>query len=207
MQTYKTGRTNVALSTTALAVWILNAVLYAVVVCLIFYYVVAPTFEAQDVFTAGTSVFVGLCMSLQAKVAFFHHQWAWPQVFVMALSILGMFVYFLAVSVIFDDYWHIAQAVYASGIYWLFAMFFMPIVAVFIDWFGYYGKLLFCPTDEMLYREFEHHLSFNALQMLTCMRPEPRDISTSERLSEQYGIEHMYPATAHVKPPLPTVDL
>jgi hypothetical protein len=34
-------------------------------------------------------------------------------------------------------------------------MFFMPITAIFIDWIGYFGKMLFRPTEEQLYREME----------------------------------------------------
>jgi hypothetical protein len=169
LQTYSTGRTNVALTTSALGVWILNAILYAIMICLIFYYAVAPTFEEMGLYVAGTTFFVGLCMSLQAKVAFFHHQWAWPQVLMMVISIVGMFLYFLMISASFNDYYYVAQTVYSSGIFWLFGMFFMPIVAIYIDWIGYYCKMLFWPTREMLYREFEHADEFNDVQQLRCL--------------------------------------
>lgn len=194
LQTYKTGRTNVALTTTALGIWILNAILYAIIVCLIFYYAVAPTFEEMGLYVAGTTVFVGLCMSLQAKVAFFHHQWAWPQILVMTISVLGMLLYFLMIAVSFSDYYFVAQRVYASGIFWLFGMFFMPIVAIFIDWIGYYGKMVLMPTDEMLYREIEHEEEFNSLNNLTCIRGPASTPLSSEQISEQLGIDAYYPA-------------
>lgn len=182
LQTYSTGRTNVALSTTALGIWILNATLYAIVVSLVFYLAVAPTFEEQGLYVAGTTVFVGLCMSLQAKVAFFHHQWSWPHFLVMFISVGGMFLYFLMIAVSFDDYYYVAHHVYASGIFWLFGFFLMPIITIFIDWTGYYTKLLFLPTNEMLYREFMLAEKFNNLHMLTCLdtRANRRPLSSEK---------------------------
>jgi hypothetical protein len=182
----------VALQTSALMVWIFNAIMYAVVVCLIMYYAIAPSFEDMGIYTAGTIVFTGLCMSLQAKVAFFHHQWAWPQILVMFISVFGMLLYFLMIAVGQDDYWGVAQWVYGKGLFWLIAMFFMPIVAVYVDWLGYYTKLLFWPTDEMLYREFEHAATFDDNAMLNCINGPGVHIRSSEKLSEQYGIELFY---------------
>lgn len=183
-----------ALTTTALAIWILNAILYAIMVCLIFYYAVAPTFEDEGLYVAGTTVFVGLCMSLQAKVAFFHHQWAWPQILVMTISVVGMFLYFVMIAVSFSDYYYVAHHVYGSGIFWLFGVFFMPIVAIFIDWIGYYGKMITFPTAEMLYREMEHEEEFNSLNNLTCVRGPAKTPLSSEQISEQLGIDAYYPA-------------
>lgn len=158
-----------SLTTTALAIWILNAVFYAIVVSLVYYYAVAPSFEDQGLYVAGTTVFVGLCNSLQAKVAFFHHQWAWPHYLVMFISVGGMLLYFLMVAVSFDDYYYVAHHVYGTSLFWLFGFFFMPMVAIFIDWIGYYGKMLLMPTQEMLFREFEHSEEFNNLHMMTCL--------------------------------------
>lgn len=181
-QTYSTGRTNVALSTTALAIWILNAVLYAIVVSLVYYLALAPTFQEQGLYVAGTTVFVGLCMSLQAKVAFFHHQWAWPHYLVMFISVGGMFLYFLMIAVAFDDYYYVAHHVYASGLFWLFGFFLMPIITIFIDWVGYFGKMLTLPTNEMLYREFMLAEKFNNLHMMTCLdtRANRRPLSSEK---------------------------
>jgi len=178
-QTYKTGRANVLLSTSALSVWILNAMMYATVICLVFNYALRDTFQDTGLYEMGTSAFVGLCMSLQAKVAFFHHQWAYPQICAMAISILGMIVYLLLVAVTFTDYWYVAQFVFASGIFWLVAMFFMPLTAIFIDWVGYFGKMLFRPTEEQLYREMELEHEFNSANMLTCLKPQPKAAHSS----------------------------
>ncbi len=186
MKTYSSGRTNVSLTTTALAIWILNAVFYAIVVSLVYYYAVAPSFEDQGLYVAGTTVFVGLCNSLQAKVAFFHHQWAWPHYLVMFISVGGMLLYFLMVAVSFDDYYYVAHHVYGTGLFWLFGFFFMPVVAIFIDLIGYYGKMLVMPTQEMLFREFEHAEEFNNLQMMTCLngRTNRRPLSCEKQTND-----------------------
>ena len=57
-----------ALGTTALAIWILNAIFYAILVCLIFYYAVAPSFQDQGLYTAGTTVFVGELLRIKLLV-------------------------------------------------------------------------------------------------------------------------------------------
>lgn len=168
-QTYSTGRNNTALVVKAIAVWILNAILYAVVICLMFYYAVAPTFYYYGLYVAGTTVFVGMVMALQLKVAFFHHQWAWPQVTMMCISVFGMIVYFLLVAISVNDYYYVAQHVYEEGVFWLFGMFTVPIAVAMIDWIGYYGKVMFLPTDEMLFREVEHAEEFGPVATLTCL--------------------------------------
>lgn len=154
-QTYSTGKTNSLLTTEAIMVWIFNAIMYAIVLCLTFYNVVAPTFEDMGLYVAGTTVFVGLCMALQLKVAFFHHQWAYPQVTVMFISILGMFLYFLVIAQSTDDYYYVSNVTYEQGIFWFFGFFSAPLFVIYIDVIGHFLKYFFLPTREMLYRECE----------------------------------------------------
>lgn len=117
--------------------------------------VVAPTFEYYGLYVTGTTVFVGLCMALQAKVAFFHHQWAYPHLIAMFISVAGMFVYFLIIASVEDDYWNVAAMTYQQPIFWFFGFFSVPLFAIFIDWIEYFIQLFFRPTREMLYRELE----------------------------------------------------
>ena len=49
-QTYITGQRNVYLRPASLAIWILNAIEYAVVICLIVYYVTNKTFMVESFF-------------------------------------------------------------------------------------------------------------------------------------------------------------
>jgi len=53
LQTYSTGRTNVLLTMVSILQWIGNAMMYAVVVCLMSYNVLFPTFYNLDLYRAG----------------------------------------------------------------------------------------------------------------------------------------------------------
>jgi hypothetical protein len=75
------------------------------------------------------------------------------------------------------------------GVFWLFGVFFVPLAAIFIDWIEFFGKMLFKPTDTMLFREFELEDKFNNLQMLTCISGPGVHHPTSEQISNELGIE------------------
>lgn len=152
-QVYLTGKSNKLLKLQAIAVWIFNAVVYAVVISLLFFLSAAPTFNTYGIYEAGTVIFVGLCNTLQMKVAFFHHQWAYPNVAVMIISVGGMLIYFLIIAVTTYEYYYIANDVYELGMFWFYGFFSVPIFTVFIDWIGYYCYMFFWPTTEMLYRD------------------------------------------------------
>ena len=158
-QTYATGRTNVYLHVGAIALWIFNALLYATVICLLFYYVVQSSFEDYSLFSMGTTVFVGACNSLQLKVMFLHHQWSALQVFIMFLSIGGMLAYLAIISqfsVNLYEYYETGYALLSENpLFWFYGFFTVPAFVVFIDIFGYDLYFFFRPTREMLYREVE----------------------------------------------------
>jgi magnesium-transporting ATPase (P-type) len=156
LQTYATGKEDRLIDIVAIGTWIFNAVIYAIVICLISYYTLASTFT-QDwgLYEAGTLVFVGLVLSLQAKVAFLHHQWAWPHVLIMFISLLMMYIGYIILTVGEYDYYYDAIMAYSTGIFWFFGCFSIPLFAIMIDWVGYYTRLIFYPTQEMLYRELD----------------------------------------------------
>lgn len=158
--TYSTGTENVYLTPKALGIWILNAIYYAILLCLIYFYVVGPTFEQWGVFEMGTTIFFGMCLALQAKVAFLHHQWTWPQVVLMIISNLGMIIWFVIISVTYDDFYYVAQNIYATGIFWFYGFFSGPLITVLVDVVGHYGMWFFFPSKEMMFREFEHRKEF-----------------------------------------------
>lgn len=152
-QVYNTGKTNSLLKPMYIAGWIFNAVVYAVVLNMLVFYVAAPTFEEWAVYPAGLLIFTALCNSLQMKVAFFHHQWAWVNWLTFAISLFGMLVFFLVISAAEYDFYYIANYVYLQGFYWFYAFFTVPLFVVFIDWFLYYTRMIFFPTNQMLYEE------------------------------------------------------
>ena len=135
--------------------WIWNAMLYAVVLCVIYYLVMAPSFLTFDVYSAGTTLFVGMVLSLQLKVSFFYHQWAYPQVASMSFSVVAMFLFFLLIANAVDDYWYIATWCYSQGLFWFFGFFSGPLFAFLVDVIGYSLYKFFWPSKEMIAREVE----------------------------------------------------
>lgn len=154
-QVYSTGRTNVLLNVASIMQWIVNAMAYATVVCLMSYLVLFPTFYHMGLYMAGTVVMIGLVLALQAKVAFFHHQWSSPHFYSMAFSFCGMFLYYMLIAVAVDDYWGEATMAYAQPVLWLWSLLTVPLAAIFIDWAAYFTRYALFPTQEMLYRECE----------------------------------------------------
>eukprot|EP01032_Pedospumella_encystans_P015770 gene15770-18021_t len=150
-QTYSTGRTNVLLNIGSILQWIGNAMMYAVVVCLMSYNVLFPTFYFLDLYTAGTIVMIGLVIALQFKVMFFHHQWSSYQIHSMLFSFYAMFLFYMLIAASVDDYWNYAIMTYNEPITWLWGLFTVPFTAVFIDWFAYFSRYFLFPTQEMIY--------------------------------------------------------
>ena len=154
-QVYSTGRTNALLNVPSILQWIVNAMLYTVVVCLIYYYCIYVSFYDTGLYVAGTSIMVGLILSLQYKVMFFHHQWARPHVYAMLFSVFGMFLYYLLIEAAVPDFAGEAMNMYSLGVFWLMSVFTVPIAAIHIDWLYHFIRYFFCPTNEMLFREME----------------------------------------------------
>ena len=120
-----------------------------------------PTYaNSWGLYDTGTMVFTGLCNALQLKVAFFHHQWAWPNIFVMAISVGGMLLYFYILSAVELDFLNVANHLYnAEPIFWFFGFFTIPFIVIYIDVIGYYTKVVFMPTEEMVFKEIEVEVS------------------------------------------------
>lgn len=58
-QVYSTSKTNAYLTVQSIFMWIVNAIIYAVVICLLYYYSAAPNFLNLDLYFSGTIVFFG----------------------------------------------------------------------------------------------------------------------------------------------------
>ena len=147
------------LDTFAVGSWILNAWIVAVIICLIYYYALQPNFESYDLYTFGTSVFMGLSLALQAKVAFLHHQWAYPQALAMFLSILAMFLFVYILSAASDSdtggFYGIATIMYEDPLFWFYSCLVVPIAVILLDVLAHLVYYFFIPTDEMMYREID----------------------------------------------------
>ena len=167
-QVYSTGRTNALLNVPSILQWIINAMLYAVVVCLIYYYCIYVSFYDTGLYVAGTSIMVGLILSLQYKVMFFHHQWARPHVYAMIFSIFGMFLYYLLIEAAVSDFAGEAMNMYSLGVFWLMSVFTVPIAAIHIDWLYHFIRYFFYPTNEMLFREMELKVKYSTYYSSSC---------------------------------------
>lgn len=123
------------------------------------YIVLSPNFVNYDLLSMGSGVFVATVLSLQTKLLFMSHQFAWPQVFVMLISVGGMFLYMLAVSSLSDTvtkgYYWVAHWVFAQDIFWFFCFFSIPFFCGMIDYVGNSVRMYFVPPMEMMYREAE----------------------------------------------------
>jgi hypothetical protein len=157
-QVYATGRNDVYLNVWAIMRWIFNAVLYAIIINLLSFYVLVPTFMYMDLYEAGTIVFTALCMALQCKVALLHHQWAYPNIIAMGVSVVGMIGMFLLFSVTTNDYWGVAQHDLGLEIFWFFGFFSIPLIAVMLDMVGYDLYMFFTPTPELQYQEIQNQV-------------------------------------------------
>lgn len=162
--TYMTGAKNVYLSVTCIGWWLFNACLYGVQLCLLYFLAFRDSFQYYGLFMMGTAIYTGLCLGLQAKVAFMHHQWAWVNWFVMGLSIFGMFAYYAALSSVtydyVDDYYNEAQNLFGKAAFWLFDCITVPIYCVLIDAVCYYLRNAFVPSNEMVFTEMDNKVSF-----------------------------------------------
>ena len=143
------------LKVSSICLWIWNAILYAVVICVLFFLAGYPSFYDQYIYVTGTIVYTGLCNALQCKVIFFHHQWAYPQVCSILISVVGMLLYYLLVSNSTDDYYGVAEQTFELPLFWFYGMFSVPFFTVLIDPIGYYLYMFFWPTKEILYHEIE----------------------------------------------------
>ena len=157
-QVYSTGITNTHLNISTVAMWILNAVVYAVVFCLLWFNVVYPTFESYSLYEMGTTIYVGLVLSMHLKVAFIHHLWNQIHLWSMIISVGGLFLFlYILNSMQNDNYdiYYVVNKIYSLNLFWFFGTFSIPLFCVLIDVIGYCSYFMFAPTREMLYREAE----------------------------------------------------
>jgi magnesium-transporting ATPase (P-type) len=156
-QVYRTGLKNQHLDLHTVKTWILNAVLYAVVFCLLWFNVVAPSFKDYDLYAMGTTIYVGLVLALQLKVSFIHHLWNQVHFWSMFISIGGLFLFLVVLNTMTSsdtiDFYFTANKIYSMNLFWFFGVFSVPLFCILIDFCGHAFRVVFLPTHEMIYRE------------------------------------------------------
>ena len=124
---------------------------------MIWFNVVAPSFVDYDLYSMGTTIYVGLVFSLQLKVSLIHHLWNQVHAWSMAISIGGLFLFLYILNTMtgtsYIDFYGVANKIYALDLFWFFGFWSTPIFCALIDFIGYSFYTVFLPTHEMVYRE------------------------------------------------------
>jgi phospholipid-transporting ATPase len=176
-QVYETGQKNEILGTENMIGWTLNVLCYAIILSLLFYYAAYDSFTNDAIFIAGTVVFQGLVLSLQTKVIFMHNQWAYPQALCMLISITGMFWFYPLVQTFnYDTFYMAAGYLYTVKSFWFLGSFTAPMITMIFEAIVYYGRLLFYPSREMLFRELYHRVRFLDSEYLPLANTDITDI-------------------------------
>ena len=164
-QMYSTSQRNVYLNFFAILGWILNACVYGVVLCLLYYYAMNSSAQEEALYFFGTGMYVGVFLSLQAKLAFLHHQMTWVQGAVILLSIGALFGFLEVLSISSnygtEGYYGIATHVYENPLFWLFSCFTVPLILLLVDLTTYFLQVFFLPSDEIKFREIDKQVCVN----------------------------------------------
>lgn len=156
-QVYRTGLSNQHLNLQTVKTWILNAVVYAVIFCLIWFNVVYRSFVDYDLYSMGTTIYVGLVLGLQLKVGFIHHLWNQVHLWSMFVSLGGLFLFLVILNSMTSadtiDFYFIANKIYSLNLFWFFGVFTTPLFCLLIDVVGHSLLVMLFPTHEMIYRE------------------------------------------------------
>ena len=151
-QVYRTGLSNSMLNIGTVALWISNAMLFAVVFCLLFFVALEPTFRDYGVYEMGTVIYVSLVLALHSKVAFLHQVWNKVHVYSMAFSVSMLFLVLYIINLFESDwnYYGVVEFVYKQGIFWFFGFFTIPLICFLIDVIGASLYLFFMASYDMV---------------------------------------------------------
>ncbi len=156
-QTYSTGRENTMLHIWGICKWIINAIVFAIVICLMAYIILEQTFWYHDLYSCGTITYVGLIHALQLKVSFIHHQWNQWNVLAMLVSLGGTFfvIYALNTALAFTpEYYGIWDNLITNDkiLFFVIGGIITPFFCLGVDFVSYAMTYIFAPTKEMQYR-------------------------------------------------------
>lgn len=152
---YRTGLANTALNKRTIGMWMFNAVLFAIIFCLLCFNVLQDTFKYDGLYEMGTTIFIALILSLQFKVAFLHQVWNRIHLISMLISIIGLFLVCLVInaSIMEYDMYGVVNKIYTYDIFWFYGVWTIPVFMFLVDFFGQALLVFFKPSDEMIYRE------------------------------------------------------
>ena len=161
---YGSGKQNIMLSKRRIFMWITNACVMGIVISLMCYVAMRDTALYYDFWAFGTFVFVALVNSMQAKVAFMHHQWNYINVFGLLISVGGTLLIVLILSTwgweplyMLEDIMFIGSGQWLLGQseFWLYAFFTIPLMVLLVDYSSHSVRYMFFPTPEMVSKDME----------------------------------------------------
>ena len=144
---FKEGLENKRLNVNAIGRWVLNSILYAILLCIFSYTVSFPSLLTYSLFSMGQSVFVGMVNSLHLKVIFLLNSFSHPILLSFLISIPGLYL-LLYLYNLSEFYLGVSDFVFDHGaVFFLFFSFSLPIsLLLLIDLVGYSISLL-SPTS------------------------------------------------------------
>lgn len=160
---YGSGKQNIMLSKRRIFMWITNAVIMGVLICLLTFQSMERTFLEYDLWAMGTLIFVALVNSMHAKMAFMHHQWTYINATAMGFSVGStLFVaWFLSaygsqINMTWPDYDGTVEWLYARGEFWVQSFFFIPLCVGMVDFVSHSVRYNFFPDALILSHDMEH---------------------------------------------------
>lgn len=164
-QVYVTSKLNRLLDLKTILAWIFNAILYTIILCAIYFITYAPSMSYEHLYYSGTLMFTSMCMGLQLKVLFFHHQIAYPHFMVMLISVVGMLLFYAFVSYVSWDFYYVGIELFYSGNFWIGSFIVVPFLLLMLDGMCYYFISFFSPTEETYFRELELQQWFSGFRI------------------------------------------
>jgi magnesium-transporting ATPase (P-type) len=163
---YGCGKQNTMLSSRRIALWMINAVFYGVVISLLSFVTLQRTFMYYDLYSMGCFIFIGMVNALQLKIAFMHNQWNYLNMIAMILSTILLMGGLWLLDLIGDDVGmtnhpppHFNGTIthlYGQKSFWLFGFFMTPLVCIMIDLSMCGIRYFFVPVYEMISAEVEN---------------------------------------------------
>lgn len=149
---YATGRTSSVMNQSMMIMWAINASFYAIIISATGYYILEESFHEYGVYEFGTHVFCGLVFALQCKVFFLHNNFNWLHVGAMGMSIAGTFGFIMGVSQ-FQNFYGEAEQLYDRDLFWLTAIFGVPVTCFLVDLFSQSIVEFLLPTNDHVIAE------------------------------------------------------
>jgi magnesium-transporting ATPase (P-type) len=156
---YASGRMSSVMNQAMMIMWAINASFYAIIISATGYYILEESFHEYGIYEFGTHVFCGLVFALQCKVLFIHNNINWLHVGAMGMSIAGTFGFIMGVSQ-FQNFYGEAEQLYDRDLFWLTAIFGVPVTCFLVDLVSQSIVEFLLPTNDHVIAEVYQKVRF-----------------------------------------------